>query len=155
MILSLAVAVRMSVPLVPVTVSVNVPFGPPLEVLTVRVEEFTVGFVPNVTVEPVGIPLARSVTLPVKPSIGAILTVYVAVPPRPIVTNVGSTEREKSGDTLVTVMLAVPVTLPLVAVTVYGPPAVVPAVNDPDAPIVPPPLIDQVNAGCGLSGWPN
>ena len=55
----------------------------------------------------------------------------------------------------VTVTLAVPVTLPLVAVTVKGPPAVEPAVNKPAASIVPPPFADHPNAGCGLSGWPN
>ena len=54
-----------------------------------------------------------------------------------------------------TVTLAVPLTLPLVAVTVNGPPAVEPAVNRPAVLIVPPPLTDQVNAGCGVIGWPN
>ena len=55
----------------------------------------------------------------------------------------------------VTVMLAVPLTVPLVAVTVKGPPAAEPAVNSPDPLIVPPPLTDQVNGGCGVIGWPN
>ena len=49
-----------------------------------------------------------------------------------------------------------PCTLPLVAVTVKGPPALEPAVKSPDdGPIEPPPLTDQVNEGCELSGWPN
>ncbi len=67
----------------------------------------------------------------------------------------GLTESEKSGDTLVTVTLAVPLTLPLPAVTVKGPPPVAPAVNNPDELMVPPPLTDQVNVGCGLIGLPN
>ena len=68
---------------------------------------------------------------------------------------VGLTESEKSGGALVTVTLAVPFTLPLDAVTVNGPPAVEPAVNSPEALMVPPPDTDQVNAGCGLIGFPN
>ena len=55
----------------------------------------------------------------------------------------------------VTVTLAVPLTLPLVAVTVKGPPAVAPAVNKPEALIVPPLLTDQVKVGCGLTRLPN
>ena len=55
----------------------------------------------------------------------------------------------------VTVTLAEPLRLPLVAFTVKGPPAVVPAVNKPEVLIVPPPLTDQVKAGCGLTGWLN
>ena len=39
------------------------------------VEEPVVGFVPNVTVEPAGAPLAVSATLPVKLLIGAMVTV--------------------------------------------------------------------------------
>jgi hypothetical protein len=46
---------------------------------------------------------------------------------------------------------AVPFTLPLAAVTVNGPPAVEPAVNNPAALMVPPPTdTPQVNVGCGL-----
>ena len=60
----------------------------------------------------------------------------------------GLAESEKS----VTETLAVPVRPPLAAVTVNGPPAVEPALNRPDEPIVPPPLTDQANDGCG-SGW--
>jgi hypothetical protein len=55
----------------------------------------------------------------------------------------------------VTVMLAVPLTVPLEAVTVKGPPAAAPAVNSPDPLTVPPPLTDQVNGDCGLIGLPN
>jgi len=57
--------------------------------------------------------------------------------------------------TAVTVTLAVPLTPPLAAVTVKGPPAVV-AENRPAAPMVPtPPPTDQLNVGCGLSALPN
>ena len=56
--------------------------------------------------------------------------------------------------TAVTVTWAVPFTVPLAAVTVNGPPAVVPAVNSPDALTVPPLLTVQVNPGCGLSATP-
>jgi hypothetical protein len=72
---SVAVAVWTSVPLDPVIVSVKFPFGPVRDALTVKVEEPVVGFVPKVTVEPAGVPLAVSVTLPVKPLIGAMVNV--------------------------------------------------------------------------------
>ena len=62
---------------------------------------------------------------------------------------VGLAESEKS----FTVTLAVPLTPPLAAVTVNGPPGVV-AVNRPDPLIDPPPLTDQVNDGWELSGLP-
>ena len=48
----------------------------------------------------------------------------------------------------VTVTLAVPFTPALEAVTVYGPPAVVPAANNPLLLIVPPPLTLQLKDGC-------
>ena len=53
----------------------------------------------------------------------------------------------KSAGTAVTVTLAVPLMLPLVAVTVNGPPAVAPAVNKPAVLIVPPPLTAQLKVG--------
>ena len=61
----------------------------------------------------------------------------------------------RTGGAAVTETLAVPVRPPLAAVTVNGPPAVEPALNKPDEPIVPPPLTDQPNDGCGLKAWPN
>ena len=73
---------------------------------------------------------------------------------RVTVTEVGLIEREKSGK-LVTVTLAVPLTVPLVAVTVKGPPVVEAAVNKPVALIAPPPLAVQVNVGCELKSCPN
>ena len=67
------------------------------------------------------------------------------------------------GDTLivvstgvtVTVTLAVPLTLPLVAVTVNGPPAALPAVNSPLLEIVPPPPTVQPKLGCGTRALPS
>lgn len=56
---------------------------------------------------------------------------------------------------VVTVTLAVPLMLPLAAVTVKGPPVVEPAVNRPVELMVPPPLTVQVKMGCGLSLTPN
>ena len=60
----------------------------------------------------------------------------------------------RTGGAAVTETLAVPVRPPLAAVTVNGPPAVEPALNRPDELIVPPPLTDQANDGCGLRAWP-
>jgi hypothetical protein len=57
--------------------------------------------------------------------------------------------------TIVTVTLAVPLTPPLAAVTVNGPPAVLPAVKSPLLLIVPPPLTVQLKLGCGTRGLPN
>jgi hypothetical protein len=79
----------------------------------------------------------------------------VAVLPRLIDCDGGLTESVKLAGTLVTVTLALPLTLPLLAVTVKGPPALAPAVNKPVALMVPPPLTVHVNVGCGLMGWPN
>jgi hypothetical protein len=75
--------------------------------------------------------------------------------PRRTDTEAGLMESEKSAGKPVTVTLAVPLTVSLVAVTVKGPPAAAPAVNSPDPLTVPPPLTDQVNVGCGLIGLPN
>ena len=67
----------------------------------------------------------------------------------------GETVMVVSTGAALTVTLAVPLTLPLDAVTVKGPPAVAPAVNNPDALMVPPPFTDQAKVGCGLIGLPN
>jgi hypothetical protein len=56
---------------------------------------------------------------------------------------------------LVTVTAALPWTAPAVAVTVYGPPAVAPAVKSPEAPTVPPPVVAQAKVGCGRIAAPN
>jgi hypothetical protein len=76
------------------------------------------------------------------------------VPPRAIATEGGLTDNEKSGGA-VTLTFAVPVTLPLDALTVNGPPAVDPAVKRPLESMVPPPLTDQVMVGCVAIGWPD
>ncbi|EFK95337.1 hypothetical protein LDC_2658 [sediment metagenome] len=55
--------------------------------------------------------------------------------------------------TAVTVTLAVPLLPLLDAVTVYGPPAVAPAVNTPEALIVPPP--DTLHVKIALIAVPN
>ena len=125
-------------------------------VLTVSVEVPVAGLGVKVTVDPEGWPVTLRVTPPLKPFDGVIITVYVAVLPRLTDCEVGLTESEKSAaGRLMTVTLAVPFRVPLVAVTVKGPPAVEPAMNKPDELMVPPPLTDQVNAGCGLIGLPN
>ena len=78
------------------------------------------------------------------------------MPPRLTVRLAGLTDSEKSCDGAVTVTLALPCTVPLVAVTVNGPPALEPAVKSPDdGSTAPPPLTDHVNEGCGFTGWPN
>ena len=77
------------------------------------------------------------------------------MPPWLTVRLAGVTVSVKSCEGAVTVTLAVPFTLPLVAVTVNGPPALEPAVNRPEGLIEPPPLTDHVKEGCGLIGWPN
>ncbi len=106
----------------------------------------------NVAVDPAGWPVRLSVTDPLKPFVGTIVTVYVAVLPRLIDCVAGLTESEKFAGTLVTVTLALLLTTPpLAAVTVNGPPAVV-AENRPVPLMVPPPVADQVKLGCGLIG---
>ena len=54
----------------------------------------------------------------------------------------------------VTVTDAVPLMVPLDAVTVNVPP-VEPAVNSPVGLMEPPPLTDHLKLGCGFIGWPN
>ena len=61
----------------------------------------------------------------------------------------------RTGGGAVTVTLAVPLTPPLAAVTVYGPPAVLPALKSPLPPIVPPPLTVQVKTGWDARTAPN
>ena len=73
--------------------------------------------------------------------------------PRATVSEDGVTAMEKSLE--VTVALAVPLMLPLVAVTVKGPPVAEPAVNRPVELMMPPPLTVQVKMGWGFSLTPN
>ena len=125
-------------------------------VFTVSVEVVVVGFGVKITVEPDGCPIRLSVTAPLKPFEGVTDTVKEAVLPRLTDCVIGFTESEKSGVPWVIVTAAVPLTVPLVAVTVNGPPAVLPAVKRPfPLPMTPPPLTDQLLVGCGLIGWPN
>lgn len=156
MIVRVAVVVRVRPPLTPVIVRLYVLLAVLDSVATVSVEVVDpAGVGENVTVDPAGWPARLNVTCPLKPLVGAIATVYVAVLPRWMDCPVGVTESVKSAGALVTVTLAVPNAEPLVAVTVKGPPAVAPAVNRPLAEMVPPPLLDQLNSGCGDMGWPN
>ena len=68
----------------------------------------------------------------------------------------GDTVIVASTGAAVTVTAAVPVTLlPLLAVTVNGPPVVGPAVKSPVGEIVPPLVTVQVKVGCGVSDWLN
>ena len=68
-------AVRLSVPLVPVIVSVAVPGLLLLAVLIVRVELLEALGGLNVAVAPAGRPLTLKATLPVKPPLGVTVTV--------------------------------------------------------------------------------
>ena len=138
------------------TVSVYVPLAADDGVRTVSVDVPVVGFGMKVTLEPAGSPLEASATEPENPFVGVIVTVYVAVLPRRTDTDAGLSVSWKSlGATEVTVMLAVPLTRPLAALTRKGPPALGPALKSPDPLIVPPPLTDQVKAGWTVSGFPN
>lgn len=77
------VVVLVSVPEVPLTVSVYGPATTLAPTLMVTTDELVAGFVPNVPVMPVGQPEAASVTAEVKPLAGVI--VAVAVPDDPTV----------------------------------------------------------------------
>ena len=59
-----------------------------------------------------------------------------------------------TGGVRATVTAAVPVSAPEVAVTVWGPPAVEPAVKSPELLMEPPPETDQAMDGWGESGCP-
>ena len=55
-----------------------------------------------------------------------------------------------AGAGCVTKIVAVPETVPDLAVRTYGPPGDVPAVNNPVADTLPPPITVQVKEGCGV-----
>src|SRR5262245_28933617 len=55
---------------------------------------------------------------------------------------------------VVTLTLATPVIPLLLATTENGPPIVLLAVNNPFESIVPPPVVDHVNGGCGSKATP-
>lgn len=97
---SVEVAVCVSVPLVPVNVSVYVPAGVVADVVTVSVE------VPdpvteeglNVPVAPVGKPLTLNATTPLKPFAAAAAAVYIVLPPWVTLCDAGKDASAKSGE---------------------------------------------------------
>ena len=99
---------RVRPPLVPRIVSVNVPFFVVDVVATDNVDDDEDGTstVPglNVPVEFAGSPLTLRSTVPLKPLLGVIATVYVAVFPRTTVTLGGDAPMAKSGGGGVAVM---------------------------------------------------
>lgn len=136
LIVRLMVVVWLSVPEVPVTVTVDVPVVAVLLAVKVRTLVEVAGLVPKLAVTPLGRPEAESVTEPVKPFDG--LTVIVLLPFVPCFTVrlAGEAEREKFGcagaftvrlmavvwlvvpEVPVTVTVAVPVVAVLLAVKV-------------------------------------
>ena len=128
-------------PLVPVIRTVYVPVG--VDLREVEIDNVAVppvaGFGVNEPVALPGSPLTVKAIDPVNPFRRAIVTLNVVLWPPLIDRVVGLDESEKS----VTDTLAVPVTVPLAAVTLNGPPALEPARNNPLASIVPPPDTDQ------------
>lgn len=73
------VVLAVVVPDVPVIVTVEVPTGAVAVAVNVSTLVLVVGFVPYVTVTPLGRPVAESVTLPVNPPTSVTVTVSVAV----------------------------------------------------------------------------
>ena len=73
--------VAVSVPDVPVIVSLEVPGAAVLLAVKVRILDPVVGLVPNEPVTPVGNPDTASVTLPENPPVSITVTVSVAVAP--------------------------------------------------------------------------
>jgi hypothetical protein len=116
-----AVAVCVSVPLVPVTVSVYVPLGADPGTVTVKVEELVAGFGLKLPEAPDGRSLTDNATAPANPPVAVMLMVYVTVPPRCRDREEGLTESEKSGTGglfTTSVTLAVCVRFPLAPVMV-------------------------------------
>jgi hypothetical protein len=68
------VAVCVSVPLTPVIVSVYVPIGVLVLVVTESVDDPVAGFGVKLPLAPLGCPLTLRVTWPVKPPVGLIVT---------------------------------------------------------------------------------
>ena len=71
---SVTVAVWVNAPLIPVMVSVELPVGVVARVVTLSVDVAVAGFVVKVPVAPVGNPATLSVTEPVKPPDGVMVT---------------------------------------------------------------------------------
>jgi hypothetical protein len=130
------VVVWLSVPEVPVTVTVDVPTVAVLLAVNVRPLVDVVGFVPKLAVTPLGKPEAESVTDPVKPLLGVTVIVLLPLVPCFTVKLAGEAESEKFGcagaftvklivvvwlvvpEVPVTVTVAVPVVAVLLAVRV-------------------------------------
>jgi len=114
------VAVCVSVPLTPVTVTVAVPIVAVLDAVKVRVLVPVVEAGLKAAVTPVGSPLAVRATAPVNPPEGATVIVLLPVPPCATVTLAGLADNEKLGVLLVTVRtsVAVCVSVPLTPLTV-------------------------------------
>jgi len=94
----LIVVVRVRLPLVPVTVIVDIPKVAALDAERVRTLLLPVaGFALKLGVTPVGAPPALSVTAPVKPPVLVIVIVVVPLAPRLTVRLAGEAESEKSG----------------------------------------------------------
>src|SRR5882762_11733672 len=99
-----SVVVRVSVPLVPVMVTVALPVVAVLDAVKDRTLVAVAGFVLNAALTPVGNPLALNVTLPVNPPDGVTVIVLVpADPPCVIETLAGLGNSEKFGVLLITV----------------------------------------------------
>ena len=71
---SMTVVVRVRLPLKPVIVTVKVPAGVVVLVVTENVDDVVVGFGVKLPLAPAGSPLALNVTAPVKPLSGVIVT---------------------------------------------------------------------------------
>ena len=93
----MADAVWLSEPFVPVMVRVKVPLAALPEAVTVIVDDVVVGFGEKDAVAPGCSPATDSETVPVKPLIGWIVTVYKVELPLGTDWEVGVTVSEKSG----------------------------------------------------------
>jgi hypothetical protein len=105
-----AVAVWLREPLAPVTVTVKLPGATPTVVLIVSVvepEPLTVVGV-KVGVAPAGRPDTPKLTVPLKPFVALVVTVYETLLPAVTVAEAGETPTEKSGGGDVIVTFQVP-----------------------------------------------
>src|SRR6266571_4002957 len=96
--------VRVSVPLVPVTVTAAFPVVAVPDAVKLSTLVPVVGFVLNVVLTPAGRPLALSVTLPVNPPVGfTVMVLFAAGAPCTTVTLAGLADSVKFGVLLITV----------------------------------------------------
>lgn len=120
-IVSEMVAVWVRLPLVPVTVMVEVPAVAVLAAVNVIVLVPVVDAGLNAAVTPAGNPLALKATLPVKPPLGVIVIVSVAVAPALTETDVEEAAMEKlgrGGAVTVSAIVVLAVSVPLVPLIV-------------------------------------